>query len=128
MGDFNKSAWADAEFSDHYLDRADIYVQERRKLLGLLKTVYRNVFSGQTGLSVCDLGSGDGIITETLLQYDDSIRPTLIDASSSMLKKARGRNHPLSITAAFPRPSPGTSSSCLPSVSWPFRSWWSSLF
>jgi len=91
MGDFSKSTWANEAFADNYIERADIYIAERGRLLGLLASVYRHISGGRRGLSVSDLGSGDGIITQTLLREDSTISATLIDASSSMLKKARDR-------------------------------------
>lgn len=32
MSDFNKSAWSDNKFAKNYLDKADIYIVERRKM------------------------------------------------------------------------------------------------
>jgi len=91
MGGFSASHWSERSFSDNYLDKADIYILERRRLLELLTTLYRYLSGGREGLSVCDLGSGDGIIAETILIFDKTVKPTVLDASVSMLEKAKKR-------------------------------------
>lgn len=89
--DFSESSWASQEFAGHYLERAEIYVMERRRLLGLLDAITRTLFSDRRGLRVTDIGCGDGIVTSVLLGRDPSIRATLMDASDSMLAKAGRR-------------------------------------
>jgi tRNA (cmo5U34)-methyltransferase len=91
MSDFTRSSWSEESFSTNYLDRADIYVLERRRMLRLLASIYKQVSGGRKGLRLCDLGCGDGIISETLLKCDHTISATLVDASASMLQKARER-------------------------------------
>jgi tRNA (cmo5U34)-methyltransferase len=91
VSDFSRSDWADAGFSDNFLSRADVYVQERKRLLDLLSSLYKHLTGGRKDLKVCDLGSGDGIISETLLKADKTIRATLLDASSAMLARAKER-------------------------------------
>ena len=91
MTEFNKSKWANAEFGQEYIDNADIYIIERRRLLKILKSFYRH-FLGKKGENhILDLGCGDGIVTQWLLEIDDSISATLIDGSEDMLNKARER-------------------------------------
>ncbi len=91
MTEFNKSKWANAEFGKEYIDNADIYIVERRRLLEVLKSFYRHFLSERGQNRILDLGCGDGIITHGLLKIDDSISATLIDGSEDMLNKSRER-------------------------------------
>ena len=91
MTKFNKAKWANAEFSQEYRDKADIYVVERRRLLEILKSFYRHFLSGKEQKNILDLGCGDGIITHGLLEIDRSISATLIDGSEDMLNSAKER-------------------------------------
>ncbi len=89
MGDFRHSNWADESFADNYLEKADVFIPERNKMFELLASIYKHLNGDRKGLSVCDLGCGDGAATKALLQHDDSICATLVDASESMLDKAK---------------------------------------
>lgn len=90
MTDFDESRWADPEFGRRYLDNADIYIVERRRMFEILKSFYRHFLSfGQN--QILDLGCGDGILTHELLKIDPSLSATLTDGSEDMLKKARKR-------------------------------------
>jgi tRNA (cmo5U34)-methyltransferase len=91
MSDFERSWWSEESFAQNYLDRADIYVLERARMLRLLASLYEHVSGGRRGLRLSDLGCGDGVVSETLLRYDRTISATLVDASVSMLQKARER-------------------------------------
>lgn len=91
MADFSRSNWSEKSFSDNYLDKANIYIPDRMRLLEVLETLYRHLSEGRKGLSLCDLGSGDGIIAGTILAFDSTVQATLLDASASMLEKARKR-------------------------------------
>ncbi|MBI3354997.1 MAG: methyltransferase domain-containing protein, partial [Nitrospirae bacterium] len=91
MTEFNKSKWANAEFTQEYRDNADVYIVERRRLLEIMKSFY-SYFLGNKGYNtVLDLGCGDGIITQELLTVDKSLSATLFDGSADMLNKARER-------------------------------------
>lgn len=91
MTEFKGSAWADRSFSDHYLERADLYVMERRRLLALMLEISDALLGGRRGIRVADLGCGDGILAETLLGHDPTVTANLIDASDAMLERARQR-------------------------------------
>ncbi|GBD95666.1 MAG TPA: class I SAM-dependent methyltransferase [Nitrospirae bacterium] len=91
MTEFNKSRWANAEFSQEYRDNADIFIVERRRLLEVMKSFYRYFILSNENNNILDLGCGDGIITLNLLEIDKSISATLIDASDDMLNKASDR-------------------------------------
>ena len=42
MSEFEKSNWVEAEYSKKYLDNADNYIPERKTLLRILTSFYRN--------------------------------------------------------------------------------------
>ncbi|MDH4028296.1 MAG: class I SAM-dependent methyltransferase [Nitrospirota bacterium] len=90
MTEFAGSNWARPEFAKQYRDNADIYIVERQRMLGIMRSFYRHFLSGRKN-NVLDLGCGDGIITHNLLEVDNAISATLVDASSDMLDKARER-------------------------------------
>jgi tRNA (cmo5U34)-methyltransferase len=89
MTEFNKSQWAKPEFIQQYIDSADIYIVERRRLLEILKSFYRYFIINKPHRTVLDLGCGDGILIFELLKIDNSIEATLIDGSEDMLKRAK---------------------------------------
>lgn len=88
---FNQSAWAREEFSGNYLERADVYIPEREKMIGIMTSLFTYFFDKKRDVRVLDLGCGDGVLTEELLRKDSSVVPTLVDGSESMLQKAEER-------------------------------------
>jgi tRNA (cmo5U34)-methyltransferase len=91
MSDFNKSAWADNKFTENYLDKADIYIVERRKMFWYVSSLFRHFFAGRKNIKLLDIGCGDGVLTEELLRVDSAISATLIDGNEGMLQRAKGR-------------------------------------
>jgi tRNA (cmo5U34)-methyltransferase len=91
MTDFTKTNWAKAEFSRNYLDMADIYIVERRRMFGILSSFMSHFLSLSDHRHLLDLGCGDGILTEELLKVNSSLLVTLLDGSDDMLAKARQR-------------------------------------
>ena len=91
MSDFNKSAWADNEFAENYLDKADIYIVERRKMFWYVSSLFQHFFSGRKRIKLLDIGCGDGVLTEELFRADGSISATLIDGNDGMLQRAKER-------------------------------------
>ena len=91
MDTFNQSAWARDDFSKNYLEKADIYILERRKMIGIMSSLCDYCFHDKKGIQVLDLGCGDGVLTEELLTKQSSITATLVDGSQTMLQKARDR-------------------------------------
>lgn len=89
MTKFSDSEWADPEFSREYRDKADVYVIERKRLFGVLKSFYRHFLAGGERKKVLDLGCGDGIVTRQLLEVDDKGEVTLVDGSTDMLDHAK---------------------------------------
>lgn len=99
MSKFEKSEWAEEKHAKEFMDNADIYILERKRLFGILKSFYRYFMGSPTferPIKVLDLGCGDGVLTLQLLKEDNKIEATLIDGSSEMLKNAREhfKSHP----------------------------------
>jgi ubiquinone/menaquinone biosynthesis C-methylase UbiE len=91
VSDFKKSAWANNEFADNYLDKAEIYITERRKMFWFVSSLFMHFLDGQKNVKLLDLGCGDGILTENLLKTNNAISATLIDGNEGMLQKAKER-------------------------------------
>ena len=91
MDTFNESAWAQEKFSANFIEKADIYIQERRKLIRIMSSLFSFYFSSKKDIHILDLGCGDGVLTEELLGKDETIIATLVDGSLTMLQKARER-------------------------------------
>lgn len=83
--------WSQKDFSRKYLEIADVMIVGRKRSLDMLKSFYRYFLRGKKSNRVLDLGCGDGILINELLNIDDSISGTLIDGSNDMLEKARIR-------------------------------------
>jgi ubiquinone/menaquinone biosynthesis C-methylase UbiE len=91
MVGFEESSWADTEFSDRFLETADLKVVERRRMLALARSFYIHFFGTSGGTRVLDLGCGDGILTFELLKTGGVAEATLVDGSEEMLAKAHER-------------------------------------
>jgi tRNA (cmo5U34)-methyltransferase len=91
MTEFNKSQWAKPEFTQGYRDSADVYIVERKRMLGILKSFYEHFSGSKPNSHILDLGCGDGIVIYELLKVNNSIEATLIDGSEDMLNKAKDR-------------------------------------
>jgi tRNA (cmo5U34)-methyltransferase len=91
MGDFDQSQWADPAFSREYLDNADHYIPDRFHLFHVLRSFYRFFVARPGPMRVCDLGCGDGILTDQLLREAPSLDATLVDGSAEMLAAAKRR-------------------------------------
>lgn len=91
MSSFDDSPWGDPKFSSEYLERADLYVVERRRLFSIVQEHVRFFFPEKEGFSFLDLGCGDGIASEKVLQVKPRSRAVLVDGSADMLERARVR-------------------------------------
>jgi tRNA (cmo5U34)-methyltransferase len=91
MDTFNQSAWAQEQFSENFLEKADIYILERRKMIRSMSSLFSFYFKEKRDSHILDLGCGDGVLTEELLGKDETITATLADGSLTMLQKARER-------------------------------------
>ncbi len=105
MSKFEKSRWADSEFSQNYRDEANIYLPFRSKFIEIAKSLYANFISSRTEAKVLDLGCGDGLFIQELLKSFSPASVTLVDGSNEMLdaaKKRLGKNTNLNfIRASF---------------------------
>jgi len=88
---FDGSRWARADFSREYREKADIYIVERWRMFGIMKSFYRHFLGDGRHRRVLDLGCGDGVATHGILSVGEPVSATLIDASDDMLDKARER-------------------------------------
>jgi tRNA (cmo5U34)-methyltransferase len=91
MSEFEQSRWADAAFSQEYLESADHYIPDRFHLFHVLRSFYRAFVVRADGVRVCDLGCGDGVLTDHLLREGAPMEATLVDGSPDMLAAARRR-------------------------------------
>jgi tRNA (cmo5U34)-methyltransferase len=91
MTDFRKSAWADNRFAESYLDKAEIYVVERRKMLWFVTSLVSHFCGREKPVTILDLGCGDGIVTHEVLKVNGNNAATLVDGGEAMLQKARER-------------------------------------
>ncbi len=91
MTDFDKSAWADNSFAQNYLDKADIYVVDRRRMFWFVTSLVSHFRYGLQDIKLLELGSGDGALTEELLKTNNGVYATLLDGGEGMIRKARQR-------------------------------------
>ena len=92
MSKFEKSEWAEDKHAKEFMENADIYILERKRLFEILKSFYTHFLgekANQRPIKVLDLGCGDGALTLELLKKDPKIKATLIDGSAEMLNNAR---------------------------------------
>ena len=91
MSDFDGSAWADDTFAQNYLDKADIYIVERRKMFRRVSSLVSHFRRGEKDIRLLDLGCGDGALTAELLGTQKGVSATLLDGGKGMLDKAKER-------------------------------------
>jgi len=91
MSNFKESAWADDRFAENYLDKADIYIVERRKLFSFVSSLFNHFCNRQDNTKVLDIGCGDGVLTEVLFKTNSAISATLIDGNEGMIQRAKNR-------------------------------------
>ena len=77
MDTFNQSAWAQEQFSKKFLEKADIYIQERRKMISNMSSLFSFYLNSKRNIHILDLGCGDGVLTEELLSKDRAIVATV---------------------------------------------------
>ena len=94
MADFEKSEWNKSRHANDFVENADIYILERKRLFSIVKSFYnyflRNKIKNEH-LKVLDLGCGDGALTNELLKADKKLEATLVDGSLDMIENAQQR-------------------------------------
>lgn len=92
---FEKSRWADSEFSQNYRDDANIYLPFRRQFIEVTKSLYAHFIDANIDARILDLGCGDGLFVQELLKSFSPASVTLVDGSAEMLEAAKKRlgNH-----------------------------------
>jgi tRNA (cmo5U34)-methyltransferase len=81
------------DFAKQFIESADIYILERKRMFSILQSYYNHFIRGQAdGIekpSVLDLGGGDGALLAEVANWDKGLSMTLIDGSEEMLTAAR---------------------------------------
>jgi tRNA (cmo5U34)-methyltransferase len=105
MSKFEKSRWANNEFSQNYRDDADIYLPFRSQIIEVSKSLYGHFIFRNSKAKVLDLGCGDGLFIQELSKSFRLGKVTLVDGSAEMLEAAQkrlsGKNSNSYIQASF---------------------------
>jgi len=81
----------DQEGAQSYLQYADLMVVERKRIITILERLFAYHFHQKKGLTMLDLGCGDGFVTEVIRsKYPDNTF-YLMDSSDFMIERARER-------------------------------------
>ncbi|MEJ2689576.1 MAG: class I SAM-dependent methyltransferase [Deltaproteobacteria bacterium] len=91
MSKFEKSRWADSEFSQGFRDDADIFLPFRDQFIEVSISFYDHFISHKSKAKVLDLGCGDGLFIQELCKSFRPAEVTLVDGSAEMLKAAQKR-------------------------------------
>jgi len=91
MTDFNESQWNDNQFVQEYLATAEALIPNRRQMIGIALSLYRFFSTEGKPRRVLDLGCGDGLLTEAVLEADPTVEVTAVDGSRMMMAAARQR-------------------------------------
>ena len=92
MDQFEESKWKNNAAALEFIENADIYILERRRLFKIMKSLYNHFLANpDKTIKVLELGCGDGRITHELLKVDKSLEGTLIDGSTEMIENAKKR-------------------------------------
>jgi len=96
MSKFEKSRWAESDFSKNYRDDANIYLPYRSQFIEIAESIYEHFISQNLEAKVLDLGCGDGLFIQELLKSFTPAEVVLVDGSLEMLEAAKARlgNHP----------------------------------
>jgi tRNA (cmo5U34)-methyltransferase len=92
LSKFEESEWAEKKHAQEFIDKADIFILERKRIFEILKSFYRYFLENNIidrTVKVLDLGCGSGAITRELLSVSDKMEVVLVDGSSDMLENAR---------------------------------------
>jgi len=88
MTDYS-TQWDKLENNKAYLDIADIVIQDRNRLIKIMKSFFKYYFPDNAKIKILDLGCGDGILSKSLYLYNSNIDILATDGSAEMLEKAK---------------------------------------
>ena len=91
MTQFEKSRWAESDFSKNYRDAANIFLPFRSQFIDITKTIFEHYISQNSNAKVLDLGCGDGLFIQELLKSFTPVKVRLVDGSNEMLDAAKKR-------------------------------------
>lgn len=91
MSKFEKSRWAENEFSQNYRDEANVYLPFRSQFIETTKSLFAHFIDSNAKVKVLDLGCGDGLFIQELLKTFAPASVTLVDGSTEMLEAAQKR-------------------------------------
>ncbi|MCE5213590.1 MAG: methyltransferase domain-containing protein [Methanobacterium sp.] len=92
MSSFEESEWSRKKHVNEFVENADIYVLERRRLFKILKSFFRNFLENrinERAIKVLDLGCGNGVLIKEILSESHKVKVVLVDGSYEMLENAR---------------------------------------
>ena len=91
MSKFEKSRWAESEFSQNYRDEANVYLPFRSQFIKTTKSLFSHFIDSNAKAKVLDLGCGDGLFIQELLKAFTPAGVTLVDGSTEMIEAAQNR-------------------------------------
>jgi len=94
MSEFENSQWNKGESAKEFVENADLYILERKRLFKIMQSLYKYFLAKNLKnrpIKTLDIGCGDGILTHKLLEVDKNLEGTLMDGSSEMLNNAKLR-------------------------------------
>jgi tRNA (cmo5U34)-methyltransferase len=90
----NSNTWLNSKGNEQiesYTKSADVMVVERNRVISLFGNLFLYNFPSPVNLNILDIGCGDGIVTECLLNKYPQNNFSLMDGSAVMLLKAKER-------------------------------------
>jgi len=84
--------WLDSKNSpriEHYISNADFLIVERQQMLKILVDIFSYHFDNPENLKLMDLGCGNGIVTEKIVERYPDNNFCLMDGSPTMIEKAK---------------------------------------
>jgi tRNA (cmo5U34)-methyltransferase len=91
MKKFDESEWANSEFAQNYRDASEIFLPFRGQFIGTALSFFEQWISNHSQARVLDLGCGDGLFIQDLLESFAPAKVRLVDGSQDMLDAARER-------------------------------------
>ncbi len=91
MSQFKKTRWIENQFAQDYRDDAGMYLPYRKEFFDITRLLLQYNHPVKKELRVLDLGCGDGLFVEALLQECDGAKVVLLDGSAERLASAKKR-------------------------------------